>query len=126
VKDLPHLIEPSYVSLDVIWNMLFSMFRNKYNLESIGNFINVSEFLNKVVNSEYMLRVRVGNHLINLTGVQLQDIINPIRYIWSLSPIRVPLSSLIVLRSQVVRIEHPEHKTVEFPITPSIISFRTM
>ena len=126
VKDLPHLIEPSYVSLDVIWNRLFSEFRSKYNLESISKFINVSDFLNKVVDSECTLRVRVGNHLINLIGIQIQDIINPIRYIWSLSPIHVPLSSLIVLRSQVVKVEHPEHKTVEYPITPSIISFRTM
>ena len=68
------------------------------------------------------LRVRVGNHLINLIGVQLSTIINPIRYSWSASPIRVPLSSLVVLRSQAVKVEHPEHKTIEFPITPSIIS----
>ena len=126
VKDLPHLIEPSYVSLDVIWNRLFSEFRSKYNLESIGNFINVSDFLNKVIDSECILRIRVGNHLINLIAIELIDIISPIRYSWSVSQVQVPLDSLVVLRSQVVKIEHPEHRTVEYPITPSIISFRTI
>ncbi|RLG62736.1 hypothetical protein DRO21_07020 [archaeon] len=108
-RDLAFLVQPSYASLDVMWNRLFSEFC-KYDLEMISKFINVSDFLNKVVDSECTLRVRVGNHLINLIAIQLQDIISPIRYTWSLIPIHVPLSSLIVLRSQVVRVEHPEHK----------------
>jgi len=82
--------------------------------------------LNRVVDNECILKVRVDNHLINLIALQLQDIIDPISYIWTSCPIWMPLNSLIVLRSQIVRIEHPEHRTVEFPITPSIISLRTM
>ena len=126
IRDLPSLIEPSYTSLDVVWADLFSEFRSKYDLEGVSEFISISDFLNKVIDSECILRVRVGNHLINLIAIELIDIISPIRYSWSLSPIQVPLDSLVVLRSQVVKIEHPEHRTVEYPITPSIISFRTI